>query len=157
MKSKIELIRSICKYCIKEYQILNNGPLISNFIYQLCREIDIVVPSVRGIVSVEIEGYKRQFAHCFNIYNSNIIDATIYQHALMNKSIENLFPIFVAGVVPENIEYIIYEEIKLDSQIKFKRDYLKKVLDEVYLNEDITLSKFNIIEDSKKKSLFYYK
>lgn len=157
MSTEMEIIRSICKYCINSYQISNSAPIMSSFIYQLCRELDIYVPAVRGILSVEVKGYKRQFAHCFNIYNCDIIDATIYQYAFINKSIDILFPVFVAGNVPENIDYLIHNEIKLDSQIKFKKDYLNRVLDEIKQIDNINLKKFNLLEDSKKENLFYYK
>lgn len=157
MSTEMEIIRSICKYCTNSYQISNSAPIMSSFIYQLCRELDIYVPAVRGILSVEVKGYKRQFAHCFNIYNCDIIDATIYQYAFINKSIDILFPVFVAGNVPENIDYLIHNEIKLDSQIKFKKDYLNRVLDEIKQIDNINLKKFNLLEDSKKENLFYYK
>lgn len=157
MSTEMEIIRSICKYCINRYQISNSAPILSSFIYQLCRELDIYVPAVRGILSVEVKGYKRQFAHCFNIYKCDIIDATIYQYAFINKSIDTLFPVFVAGSVPENIDYLIHNEVKLDSQIKFKKDYLNKVLDEIKQIDNINLKKFSLLEDSKKEDLFYYK
>ena len=157
MLSKIEIIESICKYCINRYQISNSAPIISSFIYQLCRELDMDVPAVQGILSVEVNGYKRQFAHCFNIYKCDIIDATIYQYAFMNKSIHSLFPIFIAGSVPQNIEYLIHNEIKLDYQIKFKKDYLNKVLHEIKHSNSISLKEFTLLEDSKKENLFYYK
>lgn len=157
MSTKMEIIRLICKYCINRYQISNSAPIISSFIYQLCRELDIDVPAVQGILSVEVKGYKRQFAHCFNIYKCDIIDATIYQYAFINKSIDALFPVFVAGGAPENIDYLIHNEIKLDSQIKFKKDYLNKVLNEIKQIDNINLKKFSLLEDSKKENLFYYK
>lgn len=157
MSSNMEIIKSICCYCINRYQISNSAPIISSFIYQLCKELDIDVPAVRGILSVEVKGYKRQFAHCFNIYNCDIIDATIHQYAFINKSIDTLFPIFVAGNVPENIEYLIHNEIKLDSQIKFRKQYLNKILDEINQSGNINLKKFSLLEDSKKENLFYYK
>lgn len=157
MSTEMEIIRSICKYCINRYQISNSSPILSSFIYQLCKELDIYVPAVRGILSVEVKGYKRQFAHCFNIYKCDIIDATIYQYAFINKSIDDLFPVFVAGSVPENIDYLIHNEIKLDSQIKFKKNYLNKVLNEIKQIDNINLKKFSLLEDSKKENLFYYK
>lgn len=157
MSDEMDMIKSICNYCINRYQILNSAPIISSFIYQLCRELDIDAPAVQGILSIEVNGYKRQFAHCFNKYKFNIVDATIYQYAFINKSIDHLFPILVIGNTPDNIEYSIHNEIKWDSQIKFRKDYLHKVLNEIKQSSNITLKKFTLLEDSKKENLFYYK
>lgn len=70
---------------------------------------------------------------------------------------DSIFPVFAARSVPENIEYLIHNEIKLDSQVKFRKEYLSKVLDEIKQSYNINLKKFSLLEDSKKENLFYYK
>lgn len=149
-----ELFTNICSYCIKKYQILNNGPTIANLIYQLCRYMDIDVPACQGILYVEINGYKRQYAHCFNVYNAQIIDASIYQFALINKSIEHMFPLFIVGVLPEHLEYKISNEIKYNSMIKIRDEYLKHVLREISDEKESKIERFDITYDAKKENLF---
>jgi hypothetical protein len=113
------------------------------------------VPAVEGLLSVEVNGYKRQYAHCFNVYKSNIIDSSIYQFAVINKAIESLFPLYIVGSMPEHIEYSIMHEIKYDTQIKFKKNIINNILKSAKEEKNIVLHKFSLIEDSKKKNLFY--
>lgn len=61
------------------------------------------VPAVEGLLFVENNGYKRQYAHCFNVCRSDIIEASIYQFALINNTIESLFPLYIVGSIPEFI------------------------------------------------------
>lgn len=151
------LFNSICEYCINKYQILNSAPIISNFIYQICRHIDMDVPSIQGILIIEVNGYKRQFAHCFNVYNGSIIDATIFQFAIINKTINNIFPFYVVGNIPEHIDYIINNEIKLDFQTKFSKDYIEKAIHEIKNMVHTPINKFDSLEDSRKENLFFWK
>ena len=153
-KTEKELFTKICSYCIRRYQILSNGPIISSLIYQLGRYMDMDVPTCQGILSVEINGYKRQYTHCFNVYNGEIIDASIYQFALINKSIENLFPLFIVGALPQQLEYKISNEIKYINMIKFKDEYLKFVLSEILDEKESKIKRFDISADAKKENLF---
>ncbi|MCE7700212.1 MAG: hypothetical protein K8E24_015740 [Methanobacterium paludis] len=149
-------LKSICEYCIGKYMILNSGPLIASLIYQLCKYADMDVPAIRGIVCVHInENYSRNFAHCFNIYNGTIIDASIYEYALTNKVISHLFPTYVLSNVPEHMDYIMHGELTLDSQIKFKDKFLKNALENIRNNDFEPVKRFTLIEDSKKENLFY--
>lgn len=149
-----ELFTKICSYCIEKYQITNNSPTIASFIYQLCRFIDIDVPACEGILYVEVNGYKRQYAHCFNVYNAQIIDASIYQFALVNKPLEQLFPLFIIDALPQHIEYKILDELKYKNMLKFKQEYLEYVLREVSDKKEFTINRFDIIADAKKENLF---
>lgn len=149
-----EQFNKICSYCIEKYQILNNGPTIASLIYQLCRYTDIDVPACQGILYVEINGYKRQYAHCFNVYNGQIIDASIYQFALINKSLEYLFPLYIIGDLPQHLEYKISNEIRYINMIKFKDEYLKSVLKEISDKKDFNIERFDINADAKKENIF---
>jgi len=113
------------------------------------------VPAVEGLLFIEVNGYKRPYAHCFNVYRSNIIDASVYQFALMNKAIESLFPLYILGSIPEHLEYSIMNEIKKDSQIKFKKHIIDNIIKEVKEENNIIPHRFSINEDSRKKNLFY--
>lgn len=150
-----EFFEKLCVYCIENYQVMNSSKMISSLIYQCCRELGMDVPAVEGLLSVEVNGYKRPYAHCFNVYRSNIIDASVYQFALINKVIESLFPIYIVGSVPEHLEYSIIKEIKQDYQIKFKKHIIEGIIKEVKGENNIILHRFSINEDSKKKNLFY--
>lgn len=150
-----ELLKNICKYCVDKYQILNNAPILSSLIYQLCRKLEFDVPAVRGILQVDINGYKRQFAHCFNVYNGQIIDVSIYQFALTNKSIEHLFPIYIFGITPPHIEYSINSEFKYNLQFKFKDEYLTKALKEIKALGNVELKRLSLEEDCKKENIIF--
>lgn len=129
--------------------------MISSLIYQCCRQLDMDVPAVEGLLSVEFNGYKRQYVHCFNVYKSNIIDASIYQFSLINKAIADLFPLYIVGNFTEHIEYSIVNEIKYENQIKFKKEIIEKIINESKSGNGIILNRFSELEDSKKKNLFY--
>jgi hypothetical protein len=101
---------------------MNSSRLISSLIYQCGRILEMDLIAVSGILYVEINGYKRQYAHCFNIYKSNIIDASIYQFAMMYQNVEEKFPLYVCTNIPEHIEYKIMDEIKYTTQLKFKKE-----------------------------------
>ncbi|WP_081504350.1 hypothetical protein [Clostridium sp.] len=128
-----------------------------SLIYQCCKELDMDVPAIEGLIFVEINGYRRQYAHCFNVCGTNIIDASIYEFALINKIIENLFPLYIVGNIPSHIEYSVMKEIKLQNQIKFKNDIIKKVIRESENYTNIDISRFSIVDDSKKDNLFFIK
>lgn len=146
---------NLCKYCIENYQVMSSGRMISSLIYQCCKELGMDATAVEGLLVLEINGYKRQYAHCFNVYKSNIIDASIYQFALMNKAIENMFPLYVVGSMPEHIEYSIMKEIKYENQMRFKKSIVNSIIKSCKEEGSIVVDKFTIIEDSKKKNLFY--
>ncbi|AKN32549.1 hypothetical protein Ccar_17460 [Clostridium carboxidivorans P7] len=152
---KSKMMDTICKYCISRYQVLNNAPILSSLIYQLGRKLQIDIPAIRGILYVEVNGYKRQYAHCFNVYNGQIVDSTIYQYALINKGIEHLFPLYVVGIAPSHIDYSINSEIKYECQFKFKDEYLSKILKDIKDSNDIKLERFSLLEDSKKETLIF--
>lgn len=155
-KSEKIFFKNLCQYCIGKYTILNSGPLISSLIYQLCKYVDMDVPAIQGILRVHInENYSRSFAHCFNIYNGIIIDASIYQYALTNKVISHLFPIYIFSIVPEHIDYIMQRRLNANSQIKFSREFLKNALENIQNNNFKSVKRFDLIEDSKKENLFY--
>lgn len=115
------------------------------------------VPAVEGLIFVEVNGYRRQYAHCFNVCGINIIDASIYEFALINKTIENLFPLYIVGNIPPHIEYSVMKEIKFQNQIKFKNHIIKKVIRESENYNNIYISRFSIFDDSKKENLFFIK
>lgn len=148
---------NLCKMCIYNYQVLNSSNLISALISQVSRLKGIDVPVIKGILYVEINGYKRNYAHYFNMYKWQVIDATIYGHALLNKNFEELFPVYIVGNEPEHIEYSVLSEVYLDSQFKFKKDFLDSIIYKLDNYKDIKIKRFNEIEDSRKKNLFYYK
>lgn len=152
-----KFFENLCKMCISNYQVLNNADMISTLISQVCRIKDMDVPFVKGILYVEVNNYKRQYAHCFNMYMGNVIDAGIYQFAIMNKKIEELFPMYIAGNEPNHIEYKVMSEVKLDAQFKFKREFLIGAIEKAYQYDNVEINKFNEIEDSKKSNLFYYR
>ncbi|MCI1943774.1 hypothetical protein [Clostridium luticellarii] len=155
-KNEKILFENICKYCIGKYTLLSSGPLIPSLICQLCKYADMDVPVIRGILRVQInENYIRSFAHCFNIYNGSIIDASIYEYALTNKAIGHLFPIYILDNIPPHIDYIMQEELVVDSQVKFSEQFLKNSLEKIQNNNLEFVKRFTLIEDSKKENLFY--
>lgn len=147
---------NLCKMCIFNYQILNSSDLVSALVSQVARLKGIDVPFIKGILYVEISGRKRSYAHCFNMYKGQVIDATIYGHALFNKNYEELFPLYIVGDEPDHIEYSVLSEVYLDSQFKFRDDFLESIIYKVDNYKDTKIKRFNEVEDSRKKNLFYY-
>ncbi|MDD3224438.1 MAG: hypothetical protein PHX70_07020 [Clostridium sp.] len=157
MDENLKFLEKLCAYCISNYTVASSGRLISTLIYQCGRKLDFDISAVEGILYVEINGYKRQYAHYFNVYKSSIIDASIYQYALIYKNVEDRFPLYVAGDnMPSNIEYSIRGEINYFSQFKFKDYMLDKIIENAYNNDIIIPKRFSNIEDGKKKNLFDY-
>lgn len=155
MNKDMNLFHNLCKYIMKNYQVMNSSKMIAGLIYQCCRELGMDVPAVEGLIFVEVNGYKRQYAHCFNVQGTTIIDASIYEFALINKVIEDLFPLYIAGNVPSHIEYSVMKEIKYENQSKFKKEIINRIIRESRNYSDIRVDRFSMIEDSKKESLFY--
>ena len=154
--SEKNFLENVCKYCINKYTISNNGPLISSFIYQICKYEDMDVPSMQGILRIYLnQNYSRNFAHCFNVYQGAIVDASLYQYALVNKPIENFFPVYIVNIPPPHIDYIIYNEIKKDSQIKFSNKFLENALKSIKSSNFSPIKRFTLLEDSKKEELFF--
>ncbi|WP_368487801.1 hypothetical protein [Clostridium sp. BJN0013] len=148
--------KNVCKYCIDKYIISNNGPLIASLINQLCNHVNMDVPAVQGIVRLHVnDNYSRSFAHCFNVYNGNIIDASIYQYALIYRSIENLFPIYVVQNIPDYIDYRIDNKMSIKHKVKFNEKLLENILKNIKDRDLPEIKRFNLNEDSKKKNLFY--
>lgn len=148
---------NLCKVCISNYQILNSSNLVSALVSQVARLKGIDVPFMNGILYVEISGRKRSYAHCFNMYKGQVIDASIYGHALFNKNYEELFPLYIVGNEPDHIEYYVLSEVHLDSQFKFQKDFLESIIYKIDNYKHTKIKRFNEIEDSRKKNLFYYK
>lgn len=155
MNKDMTLFHNLCKYIINNYQIMNSGKIISSLIYQCSKEVGLDVPAVEGLIFVEINGYRRQYAHCFNTRGMDIIDASIYEFALINKRIENLFPLYITGNIPSHIEYSIIEEIKYENQIKFNKCIIDKIIIEAKNYDEVIINRFSENEDSKKENLFY--
>ncbi|ADK14202.1 conserved hypothetical protein [Clostridium ljungdahlii DSM 13528] len=154
--SEKTFLKNVCKYCINKYTISNNGPLIASLIYQICKHEDMDVPAMQGILRIYInKNYSRSFAHCFNVYRGVIVDASLYQYALVNKPIENLFPVYIVDATPPHIEYTIYNEIKKDSQVKFSDKFLENTLKNIKGNSTYPIKRFTLLEDSKKEELFF--
>ena len=149
-----EFLEKLCQYCISNFQVINSSKLISSLIYQCGRILDMDLTAVEGILYVEINGYRRQYAHCFNIYNSNIIDASIYQFALMYMKVENNFPLYTNTNIPLHIEYKVLNEIKYDSQLKFNDGLLRKIIQEVAGFNNFSGNRFSLKDDSSKEDLF---
>ncbi|MCH3963215.1 MAG: hypothetical protein LKE46_02990 [Clostridium sp.] len=159
-KNTKNFFRKLCKYCLDNYTISNSGPIISSLIYFLCKSLDIDAMAVRGLLTIHIDdNYSKNFAHCFNVYNGIIIDASIYQYALINRRIAHLVPMYIVETIPYHIEYTVYEEISEDYRFKFSHKFLENLIDKVEsMNEDdIYPEGFDIIEDSRKQNLFYYR
>ncbi|MFL0196520.1 hypothetical protein ACJDU8_13275 [Clostridium sp. WILCCON 0269] len=154
--SEKNFLNNVCKYCVNKYTVSNSGPLIASLIQQLCKYVNMDLPAVQGIVRLHInENYSRSFAHCFNIYDGGIIDASIYQYSLIYKSIENLFPTYIVCNTPEHIDYIINNKMQPKSIVKFNDEFLKSILEDIKNIELPEIKRFNLNEDSKKKNLFY--
>lgn len=152
--SDIEFLKKMCLYCINNYQIMNSSRMISSLIYQCGRILEMDLAAVEGILYVEINGYKRQYAHCFNVYRSNIIDASIYQFAMIYKNVEHRFPLYISANLPDYIEYKVMHEIKYETQFKFQPELLNKIIDEAAHADNLSENRFSLIEDSSKKNLF---
>lgn len=153
-KSDEELLRKICLYCINNYQIMNSSRMISSLIYQCGRILEMDLTAVEGILYVEINGYKRQYAHCFNVYRSSIVDASIYQFAMLYKNVEDSFPLYISANLPENIEYKVMHEIKYETQLKFERELINKIISEAAGGDSFSENRFSLIDDSSKENLF---
>lgn len=149
-----ELLRKICLYCINKYEIMNSSRMISSLIYQCGRILEMDLTAVEGILYVEINGYKRQYAHCFNVYRSSIVDASIYQFAMMYKNVEDSFPLYISVNLPENIEYKVMHEIKYETQLKFERELLIKIISEAAGGDDFSENRYSLTDDSSKENLF---
>ncbi len=154
MDDNVKFLKKLCSYCIGNYQVMGSARIMSSFIYQCGKILDMELMAVEGILYVEINGYKRQYAHCFNTYGSSIIDASIYQFALIYKKVEDKFPVYIAGSIPEHIEYKVTGEIKYNNQLKFSDYKLNTVINEVKQGYDFNIDRFSLIEDSKKNNLF---
>ncbi|MCR3761086.1 hypothetical protein [Clostridium felsineum] len=150
-----KFLTNLCKLCVCEYQVVNNAPMIGALISQVCRLKELDVPLIDGILYIKIGKRKLQYAHCFNTYHGNIVDASIYQFAIMNKNIEKLFPKVVIGEGNEAIEYSVIKEIKYENQFKYKDEFLKEVLSKVDKYESLEIDKLDEYKDSKKQNLFY--
>ncbi|APM38640.1 hypothetical protein [Clostridium kluyveri] len=154
--SEKAFFKNVCKYCIDKYTISNNGPLMASLINQLCNRIDMDVPAVQGILCLRInDNYSRSFAHCFNVYNGNIIDASIYQYALIYRSIESLFPTYVVQNTPDYIDYRIDNKMSIRHNVKFNEELLENILKNIEDKDLPEIKRFNLNEDSKKENLFY--
>ncbi|WP_446899094.1 hypothetical protein ACSVC9_04135 [Clostridium sp. LBM24168] len=157
-KYRRNFFKKLCKYCIDNYTISNSGPIISSLIYSLCKYLDIDAMAVRGILTIHInEKYSKNFAHCFNTYNGIIIDASIYQYAIMNKKIEHLIPIYIVESIPYHIEYTIQKEIPEDYRFKFSHRFLENLIIKIQAMDEknIVPERFDLTEDSRKQNLFY--
>ncbi len=157
MSDEISTIKNICRYCLSNFQLRDSSRLMSSLIYQLCRELDLDVPAVEGLIYVDINGLRRPFAHCFNVYQSHIVDSSIYSFALLNKSIEGLFPLFIAGTPPDHLDYVVHGEIKYNSQHIFKKEFLNKIISKLGNCSELEIRRFCDLEDAKKESLFWCK
>lgn len=155
MNTDINTIKNICRYCLVNFETCHSSRLMSSLIYQICKELDIDVPAVEGLMYVNINGCRRPFAHCFNIYHGAIIDSTVYSYALMNKSIEGLFPLFIAGTPPDHMDYVVHGEIKYNFQHKFKVQLLDSIISQLDQYSDIEIKRFDEFEDARKKNLFW--
>jgi hypothetical protein len=148
-------IESLVKYCLLNFQIRGGSRIISSFIYQVLRELDIDAPAVEGIFYVEMEGRPRPFVHCFNVRGCDIIDASVYGFALLNRAVEDLFPLYIIGTPPDHMDYYITKELKPGSQYHFKKEYLHSVISELGDYRDRSIERFDDLSDSMKQDLFY--
>lgn len=155
-KSEKIFLRDTCIYCIKNYSILNSSPIISSLIYQICKMSNIDCMPVRGIVKIRInQNITRTFAHCFNVGDGIIIDASIYEYAIMHKQISDSIPFYVVENIPCSIEYIVESELPRNHQFNFPDTFLKNIIKNIKSAKKLSLYKFNMIDDSKKSNLFF--
>jgi hypothetical protein len=150
-----KIIESVVKYCLVNFQVRGSSRIISSFIYQLLRELDIDAPAVEGIIYVQMKGRQRPIAHCFNVRGCDFIDASVYSFALTNKAVGDLFPLYIIGTPPDQMEYYITKEVKPDSQYQFKKEYLYSVISELGTYRDRSVERFDDLSDSRKQDLFY--
>jgi len=150
-----KIIESLVKYCLLNFQVRGSSRIISSFIYQVLREMDIDAPAVEGIFYIEIKGRQRPFVHCFNLRSCDIIDASVYGFALLNKAVGDLFPLYVIGTPPDHMDYYITKEIKPDSQYQFKKEFLHSVISELGAYQGRSVERFDDLADSRKQDLFY--
>lgn len=150
-----KIIESLVKYCLVNFKIRGSSRIISSFIYQVLREMDIYAPAVEGIFYADIKGRPRPFVHCFNIRSCDIIDASVYGFALLNKAVEDLFPLYIIGIPPDHMDYYITKELKPDSQQQFKKEFLHSVISELGAYRGRSVERFDDLADSKKQDLFY--
>lgn len=155
-KSDKDILKKICEYCITNYSISNSSPIISSLIYELCKFHNIDAIPVQGIITICINNiYSRSFAHCFNVYDGIIIDASIYEYALINKRIEHLIPMYIVDHIPYHIEYSIQNPMSEDYRFKFSKEFLSTISNNIKFMDHIHLKRFNLTNDSKKQNLFY--
>jgi hypothetical protein len=148
-------IESLVKYCLVNFKIRGGSRIISAFIYQVLRELDIDAPAVEGIFYVKMKGRPRPFVHCFNVSGCDIIDASVYGFALLNRAVEDLFPLYIIGTAPDHMDYYITKELKPGSQYQFKKQYMHRVISELGDYRDRSLERFDDLSDSMKQDLFY--
>jgi len=149
------IIENSVKYCLLNFKIRGNSRIIASFLYQLLKRQGIEAPAAEGLVYVEIKGLRRPFAHCFNVKSCDIIDGSIYSFALINKTISDLFPLYIVGTPPEHIDYFVSKEIKPESQFIFKNELLDSIISTLHEYQGIRPERFDDLSDSKKQDIFY--
>jgi hypothetical protein len=149
------VIENLIKYCLVNFQTRGSSRLLSAFIYQVLRELDIDAPAVEGLIYVEIKGQSRPFAHCFNARGCDIIDGAVYSFALINKAVGSQFPLYVVGDPPDHMDYFITGEFKSASQPQFSMELIQAVISELDSYSAVEVERFGDLSDSAKKDLFY--
>lgn len=149
------IIENSVKYCLLNFKIRGNSRIIASFLHQLLKRQGIEAPAAEGLVYVEIKGLMRPFAHCFNIMSCDIIDGSIYGFALINKTISDLFPLYIVGTPPGHIDYYVNKEIKPETQYIFKNGFLDSVISLLHEYEELKPERFDDLYDSKKQDIFY--
>lgn len=127
---------------------------MSSLIYQCGRILEMDLTAVEGILYVEINGYVRQYAHCFNVYKSSILDVSIYQFAMLYKNVADRYPVYICENLPSYVEYKVMHEIKYETQLKFEYKLLTKIIDEVERYENLSEKRFSLKDDNSKQNLF---
>ncbi|MBV4415549.1 hypothetical protein [Clostridium tyrobutyricum] len=154
--NKKRFLKNICKYCVSNYMVSNSSPIMSSLIYHICKFLDMDSMAVQGIVTLHINEFSsKSFAHCFNVCDGIIIDASIYEYALINRRISHIIPMYIVDSIPYNISYTVQNEIPIDYRFKFSNKFVNNIINEIKFVDDIYLGKFNLIDDAKKKNLFY--
>lgn len=148
-------VENLIKYCLVNFQTRGSSRLLSAFIFQVLRELDIDAPAVEGMIYVEINGHSRPFAHCFNASGCDIIDGAVYSFALINKAVGGQFPLYVVGDPPDHMEYCITKEFRSSSQPQFSIEFIQTVISELDSYSDVEVERFDELTDSAKKDLFY--
>jgi len=149
------IIENLIKYCLLNFQTRGSSRLLSAFVYQVLRELDIDAPAVEGMIYVEINGRARPYAHCFNASGCDIIDGAVYSFALINKAVGGQFPLYVVGDPPDHMEYYITGEFKSGSQPQFSMEFIQTVISELDSYSNVEVERFDDLADSAKKDLFY--